>query len=116
LVFELCTLNLELGTWNFVDSNGKGLSTKHRVQSSKDQSPKSKVQSLAEIVFTWLLVGTVRRNRNREQNTDALSHIKASTTKDLGEARERFLNEPAISVTEETTRSLEAAHRESKSQ
>ena len=71
---------------------------------------------LAEIVFTWLLVGTVRRSRNREQNPDVLSHIKASTTKELGEARERFLNEPAISVTEETTRALEAAHRESKPQ
>ncbi|MGH9874213.1 MAG: hypothetical protein ACRD9S_17315 [Pyrinomonadaceae bacterium] len=68
----------------------------------------------ADMVFIWLLLSTVRRSRNREQDTDAVTQIKASTTKELGEARERFLKEPALSVTEETTRTLEPVHREGK--
>ncbi|MGH9931992.1 MAG: hypothetical protein ACREA9_22560 [Pyrinomonadaceae bacterium] len=68
----------------------------------------------AEIVFIWLLLSSVRHARNRERDPDAVTSLKGSTTKELGEAHERFLNEPALSVTEQPTRTLETVHRERK--
>lgn len=65
----------------------------------------------AEIVFIWLLLSSVRHARNREQATDAIAQMEGSTTKELNEAREMFRNEPGLSVTEHTTRTLETVNR-----
>ena len=64
---------------------------------------------VAEIVFVWLIM---KHARSLDRNKDAITPLVSSTAKELGEVRERFLNEPALSVTEQTTRTLETVQRE----
>ena len=56
-----------------------------------------------EGVFIWMLLGR-RKGANQARDTERL---EKQMTKGLGEAKERMLPEPALSVTEHTTRTLE---------
>src|SRR5258705_1008214 len=56
----------------------------------------------------------MRRNRGTEA-TGANALLKEQTTKQLDQAEERLLAEPAPSVTDHTTRTLEPVHSERKS-
>lgn len=66
---------------------------------------------LAEISFIWLLVSSQRRLHKRERDAE-INRVKGSATKELGTPHERLLTEPALSVTEHTTRTLEPVYRE----
>lgn len=66
----------------------------------------------AESVFIWLLFNSARRAKLSEQNAPDLTQLRKTTTKELAEPRERFLTEPALSVTEHTTRTLDPVQRE----
>jgi hypothetical protein len=66
----------------------------------------------AEGVFIWFLFNSVRQARLRERETGDVTKLRGSPTKELDEARERFLNEPALSVTEQTTRTFDPVPRE----
>lgn len=66
----------------------------------------------AEIVFIWMMIKSSRHAKHREPIPGPASELRGTATKELGEARERFLNEPALSVTEQTTRTLEAVEHE----
>lgn len=68
----------------------------------------------AESAFIWLLFNSVRRAKLSEPDPGDITQLGGSATKDLAEPRERFLTEPALSVTEHTTRTLEPVHRERK--
>lgn len=68
----------------------------------------------AETVFIWLLLSHARRGKQPEQDTREMSQLSSSATKELAEPREAFLNEPALSVTEQTTRTLAPANRPGK--
>jgi hypothetical protein len=61
----------------------------------------------AEIVFTWLLL----RSRRRVMTADSTQQ-KRLDTNELGLDEERAFPEPAASVTDHTTRTLEQARRE----
>lgn len=65
----------------------------------------------AEFVFIWMLLKSSRRAERREKESDAQNDLKSATTRELSEARERFLDTPALSVTEQTTQTLEGAER-----
>ena len=67
---------------------------------------------VAEFVFISLLLKSSRSAKRREREVASTMELRGSTTKELGEARERFLNEPALSVTEGTTRTFETVQRE----
>ena len=56
-----------------------------------------------EGVFIRMLLGRKRRAKEAEDT----EHLKGQTTKELAEAKARLLPEPALSVTEHTTRTLE---------
>jgi hypothetical protein len=60
----------------------------------------------AEIVFIWLLL----RPKTGKQEADDLTQLKGPALKELGMAHGRVLPEPASSVTEHTTRTLEPVH------
>ena len=67
-----------------------------------------------EIMFIWLLL----RSKNligRENATTDISEFKKAATKELDEPQERLLTEPAVSVTDQTTRTLEPVSRNPKS-
>ena len=66
----------------------------------------------AESVFIWLLFNSARHAKLREQDTGDITQLRGSSTKELAETRERFLTEPALSVTDQTTRTLQPVHRE----
>jgi zinc ribbon protein len=68
----------------------------------------------AEMVFIWLMVSSQRRGRERAAADPA--QVKGSATKELAGPREQLLSEPAISVTEHTTRTLEPVYRERKTE
>ena len=70
---------------------------------------------VAEISFIWLLVSTQRRAHRRERETD-VSEIKGGATRELGLPQDLLLTEPALSVTEHTTRTLEPVYRERKTE
>jgi hypothetical protein len=70
----------------------------------------------AESIFIWLLLSSQRRAWSREREAAEITQLKGAATKELGEPQERLLNEPAISITEHTTRTLEPAPRERKSE
>jgi hypothetical protein len=63
-------------------------------------------------VFIWLLL----RSQKRKRDTGDKIHLKELTTKELAETQARALNEVAPSITEHTTRTLEPAHGERKTQ
>jgi hypothetical protein len=56
----------------------------------------------------------LRRNRSTE-GSGANALLKQQTTKELGAARDRLLQEPLSSVTDQTTRTLEPLYNERKS-
>jgi hypothetical protein len=68
----------------------------------------------AEVVFIWLLLSWRAKSAARE--TADTTQLKASATKELGEPQQRFLAEPALSVTEQTTRTLEPVQRDRKTE
>ena len=69
----------------------------------------------AETVFIWLLLRSKGWINEREKATTDPSEFKKAATKELDEPQERLLTEPAGSVTEQTTRTLEPVHRNPKS-
>ena len=69
----------------------------------------------AEAVFIWMLLKSSRQIKFRQPETDLTSELRGSTTKELDAARERFLAEPALSVTDQTTRTLEGVERGARS-
>jgi hypothetical protein len=69
------------------------------------------VMLLLEGVFIRILL---RRNRGPEETGDR-ALLKEKTTKELSAAQQRLLSEPAPSVTDQTTRTLEPVHGERKS-
>src|ERR1051326_2345645 len=56
-----------------------------------------------EGVFVWMLLG----RKKGAKAADDTERLKQQTTKELDEAKARLLPEPAVSVTEHTTRTLE---------
>ena len=63
-------------------------------------------------VFIWVLL----RVRMGEKEADAMPKEKKITRRELDEANARVLAEPALSVTEHTTRTLESADRRRKNE
>ncbi len=61
---------------------------------------------IAEIVLVWMLFRTQRNQKDRE-----LTEHKASVTSELGGVDGQLLREPAASVTDHTTRTLEPVNR-----
>jgi hypothetical protein len=68
----------------------------------------------AEGTFIWLLLSSQRRAQSRKNEAAGIAQVKGTATKELGERQERLLAEPAVSVTEHTTRTLEPVYRERK--
>jgi hypothetical protein len=68
----------------------------------------------AEGTLVWLLLNTQRRARSHEKEAVEITQPKGTATKELGEAQQPMLVEPAASVTEHTTRTLEPLYRERK--
>jgi predicted amidophosphoribosyltransferase len=69
----------------------------------------------AETVLIWVLLRSKGWINEREKATTDLTEFKKAATKELDEPRERLLTEPAGSVTEQTTRTLEPVYRNPKS-
>jgi predicted amidophosphoribosyltransferase len=67
----------------------------------------------AEIIFIWLLLRSKSGSGAREQETADIAQLKKAP-KELYEPQEVLLTEPAVSVTEETTRALEPVYRKRK--
>lgn len=65
----------------------------------------------AETVFIRMLFKNSRYATRPEEDVNSTATLRGSTTRELGEAREAFLHEPAASVTEQTTRTLETVER-----
>jgi hypothetical protein len=68
----------------------------------------------AEGILIWFLLNTQRRARDLENEKREFTQLKESATKELPEPQQGMLGEPAVSVTEHTTRSLEPVYRERK--
>lgn len=68
----------------------------------------------AEGTLVWFLLNTQRRTRSREKEAGEITRPKGTATKELGEPQQAMLTEPAASVTEHTTRTLEPLYRERK--
>lgn len=64
----------------------------------------------ADGVFIWLLL----RQKGGANRTGGMTKQKELTTRELDEAKARALPEPALSVTEHTTRTLESVDRRHK--
>jgi hypothetical protein len=69
----------------------------------------------AETVFIWLLLRSKGWINEREKATTDLTEFKKAATKELDKPQERLLTEPAGSVTDQTTRTLEPVYRNPKS-
>ncbi len=65
----------------------------------------------AESIFIWLLLSSQRRSQGHKNQGADITQVKGTATKELGEPQERLLPEPAVSVTEHTTRTLEPVYR-----
>ena len=65
----------------------------------------------AEAIFIWLLLSSQRRALRREREGTVTTQFKEVATKELGEPQGSFLPEPAVSVTEHTTHTLEPVYR-----
>ena len=66
---------------------------------------------VAESVFIWLLLRSRREDRKPDEGVRRTGY----STKEIIEAQARALPEPAASITEHTTRTLETAERERQS-
>ncbi|HKY06441.1 MAG TPA: hypothetical protein VJQ56_16205, partial [Blastocatellia bacterium] len=60
-----------------------------------------------DAVFIWVLL----RSMMGGKKTGGTNPIKELTTREIGEAKARSLAEPAMSVTEHTTRNMDRAER-----
>jgi len=69
----------------------------------------------AETVLIWVLLRSKGWLNEREKATTDLTEFKKAATKELDERQERLLTEPAGSVTDQTTRTLEPVYRNPKS-
>ena len=65
---------------------------------------------LVDVLFAWLLLSS---KRGQKESSD-LAELKAELRRELGGAQTHSLPEPAPSVTEHTTRTLEPVSRSSK--
>ncbi|HEV2828013.1 MAG TPA: zinc ribbon domain-containing protein [Pyrinomonadaceae bacterium] len=65
----------------------------------------------AETVLIWVLLRSKGLISEREKETIAITQLKKAATKELDERPERVLTEPAASVTDQTTRTLEPVYR-----
>jgi hypothetical protein len=65
-----------------------------------------------DAVFIWVLL----RSRMGNKTVASINQSRELTTKEIGEAKARSLAEPAMSVTEHTTRTLDPAERQLKSE
>lgn len=65
-----------------------------------------------DAVFIWVLL----RSKMSDKKIPGIDRSKELTTKEIGEAKARSLAEPAMSVTEHTTRTLDAAERQLKTE
>lgn len=70
---------------------------------------------LLMLVVEGVLIGLLLRGRRGAKEVGDAGRPKEQTTRGLGEARERALPEPAPSVTEHTTRTLEPVYSERES-
>jgi hypothetical protein len=68
------------------------------------------VMLAVEGVFIWMLLDRKRGGKE----TDDIEQFKKQTAKDLGAAQAGMLPEPALSVTEHTTRTLEPVEEEAR--
>ncbi len=66
----------------------------------------------AESVFIWLIV----RSKSAAKESAILPQSRELTTRELGGRQVRALPEPVLSVTEQTTRTLEPVYREHKTE
>lgn len=67
----------------------------------------------AESVFIWMILSSARRTRRQEKEQDGTVELRGPATKELAEPA-HLLTEPIMSVTEQTTRTLEPVSRERK--
>jgi hypothetical protein len=65
-----------------------------------------------DIVFIWLLL----RPRMGAKDAGGMSRERVITTTELAETKGRVFAEPALSVTEQTTRTLDAVERQRKTE
>ena len=65
-----------------------------------------------EVVFVWMLLG---RKKAAKEDSDT-ERVKKQTARELSEAKGGMLPEPALSVTEHTTRTLEPVDRKHKTE
>jgi hypothetical protein len=69
---------------------------------------------VAMLAVEAVLIYVLLSRRSGGKGVSEKSKLKASSVRELGIANERALPEPALSVTEHTTRTLEPAYRERK--
>ena len=65
-------------------------------------------------VVEGVLIGLLLKGRRGAKRAGDTERLKKQTTKELGDAQARVLPEPALSVTEQTTRTLEPIFSERK--
>ncbi|HUS10493.1 MAG TPA: zinc ribbon domain-containing protein [Pyrinomonadaceae bacterium] len=70
----------------------------------------------AETVLIWLLLKSKGWTSQSEKETIDITQLKKAATKELDEPYERLLPEPSVSVTDQTTRTLEPVYRNKRSQ
>ena len=61
------------------------------------------------LLIEGFLIGLLLKGKKRSKETGAIDGLKQHTTRELGEVKTRALAEPASSVTDHTTRTLEPA-------
>jgi hypothetical protein len=69
---------------------------------------------MAEVAFLWLLLSRTKKKKEKEDPYQLNEPLNKAATKSLGEAQPQSFVNQASSVTENTTRTLEMAERESK--
>ena len=70
----------------------------------------------AETVLIWLLLKSKGWTSKGDNETTEITQLKKAATKELDEPHERLLAEPSVSVTDQTTRTLEPVYRNKRSQ
>jgi Na+-transporting methylmalonyl-CoA/oxaloacetate decarboxylase gamma subunit len=63
-----------------------------------------------------VFIGMLLSRKKRAKEAGDTERLKKQTTKELSEAKARMLQEPALSVTEHTTRTLEPVDRTQKTE
>jgi hypothetical protein len=61
------------------------------------------------LLLEGMLIGLLLKGRTRTKQTGAIDGLKQHTTRELADVKTRALAEPALSVTDHTTRTLEPA-------